>query len=257
VRREPPDSWPKRLADGEGEAADLLRKVDRQPRQAPSERAAWERTLRRLGRDSSHARLRVALAAGAGAGAVVGAVVLYAALARSTRGHADVMPTAAARVGSTTSAGAPAEVALAPRSPPTPVAAPAVPAATPDETPPPSDAPRIQLGRAAVGLPAGRAELLGEAAVTLSRGGRASAFATAAAATVDLDAGEVELAVDKRPLDASHVFEVTAGAYRFTVLGTRFRVVRANGDVTLSVTEGRVAVSRGAERLAVVTAGGF
>src|SRR5205814_1806568 len=74
-----------------------------------------------------------------------------------------------------------------------------------------ADIPHIQLGRGAVGLPAGRTELLGEADVMLSRGGTAHAFATAAAATVDLGAGEVELHVEKRPPEARHAFEVTAG----------------------------------------------
>ena len=267
MRREPPESWPKRLAEGDGEAAELLRKVERHPRQAPSEPAAWERTLRRLGRDSSRGRLRVALAAAAGASAVAGAVALYAALAGPPRdragGKAEIGSGVAAR---TTSAPAPAPPAAGgPSSPPraeSPVPGAPVPARTATPAAPAviatnGEAPRIQLGRAAVGLPDGHAELLGEADVTLSRGGRASAFATAAAATVDLDDGEVELAVEKRPADAGHGFEVTAGAYRFTVLGTKFRVVRANGQVTLSVTEGRVAVSRGAEELAVVTAGGF
>jgi len=307
MRREPPQSWPKRLAEGDGEAAELLRKVERQPRQAPSEPAAWERTLRRLGRDSSRGRLRVAMAAAAGATAVAGTVALYVALSRPPRDHAGMTVETGARVAGSTSAATPEPRAVAgPSSPPlaespksgatgsapapdrtaTPAAGGVVAAngtasgrangeasegplphsaadeppqgePTPADPPAPAEAPRIQLGRAAVGLPAGRTELLGEAEVTLSRGGRATAFATAAAATVDLDAGEAELAVEKRPAGAGHAFEVTAGAYRFTVLGTRFRVVRANGQVTLSVTEGRVAVSRGAERLTEVTAGGF
>ena len=39
------DEMPPRLLEGEGEAAELLRKVERQPRHAPSEAAARERTL--------------------------------------------------------------------------------------------------------------------------------------------------------------------------------------------------------------------
>ena len=72
---------PPRLLEGEGEVAELLRKVERQARQAPSEAAAWERTLRGLGRDSEGGRLRVGMAAAAGA--LVGALALYVALSRS------------------------------------------------------------------------------------------------------------------------------------------------------------------------------
>ena len=258
--------FPARLVDEDGTISDLLRKVERQSRQAPSEAAAWERTLRRLGRDSGRGRFRVFLAAGAGA--MAGAVALYLVLARSAHLRPDA-----------TVADSPALVTPAPPTSavPTPHASPvaAQVGATLGEPLPGNDrpravggsqstpavgtedSPRIQLGYAAIGLPAGRAELLGEAEVTLSRGGQASAFANVDAATVELAAGEIELRVAKRPAEARHVFSVMAGSYRFTVLGTAFSVARANGKVTLSVTEGRVAVSKNGEFLTVVTAGGF
>jgi TolA-binding protein len=272
VRRRP-DPMPPRLLEGEGEVADLLRKVERQARQAPSEAAAWERTLRRLGRDSGRGRLHVGLAAAAGA--LVGAIALSVALAPSTqlrsgRGPsvAEVRPSVSATKARVTSPRSPSTPTSPQIVPPVPVlprdaaGAPAQPGSGPrftaaDGTLTAADIPHIQLGRAAVGLPAGHTELLGEADVMLSRGGTARAFATAAAATVDLDVGEVELHVEKRPPEAGHAFEVTAGGYRFTALGTTFRVARANGHVTLSVSEGRVAVSLGTERVTIVTAGGF
>lgn len=269
----PPDQMPPRLLEGEGEVAELLRKVERQARQAPSEAAAWERTLRRLGRDSGGGRVRVGLAAAAGA--LVGAVALYLALSptaqlRAPAGRSVAEVRASARV-------APAAVTPSPPSSSGTSPETASPASVlardlagaqaaagggrrstaAEGTLAAADIPHIHLGRAAVGLPAGRTELLGEADVMLSRGGAARAFATPAAATVALDAGEVELHVEKRPPEARHAFEVTAGGYRFTALGTTFRVARANGDVTLSVTEGRVAVSLGTERLIIVTTGGF
>ncbi|HEX2657966.1 MAG TPA: FecR domain-containing protein [Polyangia bacterium] len=238
------ETFPARLADGSDATAELLRKVEKQPPHAPPEAAAWERTLTRLGREPGHPRLRLALAATAGA--LAGAVVLFAVLSR----HA---PEAASSV-----AASPPIAASAPIAPLVPAPAPVVPSLSSEAT----EVPRIQLGRAPVGLPAGRSELVNEAAVALSRGGSARAFTTAAAATVELDAGEVELHVEKRPAAADHAFEVTAGGYRFTVLGTVFRVSRANDDVTLSVSEGRVAVARlGAPRsdapLTIVTGGGF
>jgi len=250
------ETFPARLADGTGATAELLRKVEKQPPHAPPEAAAWERTLIRLGRNAGHSRLR--LVAAASIGALAGAVVLFMALSPRA-------PLTRSR-GKASTTGTP--VAAVPAVPVSSAATGAGAATVPGTSPPAAEdlvaaeAPRIQLGRASVGLPTGRSELVGEAVVALSRGGSARAFTTTAAATVELAAGEVELHVDKRPAAADHAFEVTAGAFRFTVLGTVFRVSKTNDDVTLSVSEGRVAVShsdasRANAPLTVVTGGGF
>src|SRR6185503_16233367 len=74
-------------------------------------------------------------------------------------------------------------------------------------------------------------------------------------ATVELAAGELDLAVEKRSEERERRFDVVVGAYRFSVLGTQFAVARAGARVTLSVTEGRVAVYGGVRLLAVVGGG--
>src|SRR5438105_2200441 len=146
------ETFPARLAEGTGATAELLRKVEKQPPHAPPEAAAWERTLTRLGRETGHPRLRLAVAASVGA--LAGAVVLFVALSHRTGEKG------------------PVQIADS-QGRATPVAAPA-PSPSPPVLPAPSTAevaaevPRIQLGRAPVGLPAGRSELVNEAAVALS-----------------------------------------------------------------------------------------
>lgn len=240
------DALPRRIVEGDGPAADALRRFERQPPHVPLEGAAWDRTLARLGRDAGRhpARLAFALVVGAFGGA---ALLYFASLTRGPVAE----PTAA--VATTARAGVSSVTVAAD-------AAPVRPRPPPEATPRPparEGLPRIQLARAAVGLPPGRAELIGEAEILLSPAGRARAFALPGAATVELQAGEVELRVEKRHPDAGRVFEVRSGPYRFTVLGTVFRVSRSNDQVTLSVTEGRVAVNQGKTALAIVAAGGY
>lgn len=251
------DELPARLSEGEGPAAELLQRFTRQPPHAPGENAAWDGTLARLGRDAGAHRSRLIFALAFGA--VTGAAALYVALSPHARFFAASRPptpvaplaaapspVAAASAGPTLAGSArPSASARAALAPANPTDAPAI------------DAPHIRLGRAAVGLPVGAAQLVDEANVTLSHDGSARAFTTASAATVELTTGALDLHVEKRRAEAGHAFEVQAGPYRFTVLGTVFRVSRTAGDVTLSVTEGRVAVSQGTTTLAVVTAGGF
>jgi hypothetical protein len=94
--------------------------------------------------------------------------------------------------------------------------------------------------------------------VDVASGTSARASADAEWVRVVLDRGEVGLHVAKR-VAGGPGFEVVAGAYRFRVLGTRFRVARpAVGakPVELWVEEGRVAVSRRGKLLGVIEAGG-
>jgi len=243
------DDFPERLVDGAGPAADLLRRFTRQAPHAPGENAAWDGTLARLGRDAG--RYRGRLVAALVLGAVTGAAALYVALSpHAPWVTSDLRPP---------SPGHPVPVTAGP------VAAtatdrasqPAARSQVAKKASPPADAPHIRLGRAAVGLPVGAAELVGEADVNLSPDGTARAYTTPAAATVELGTGVLDLHVEKRHAEDGHAFEVAAGPYRFTVLGTMFRVSRVANDVTLSVTEGRVAVSQGKTALAIITAGGF
>ena len=222
---------PARLSEGQGTTAELLRRFERQATHAPPEAALWERTLARLVREVRPHRVRLVLLATAGA--AIGALVVSAWLtARSPTENAGRLAAEAPSV-----AGAPT-VAVAKNRP-------AVP----------PSAPRIELGQRVVALPIGLAQLVGEASVTLSEGASARAWAGAQNVTVDLSAGEIELSVEKRKQPEGRSFDVVAAPYRFSVLGTRFRVARVTGKVTLSVSEGRVAVRLANRLLAVVSEG--
>ncbi len=232
---------PHRLVEGDGPAAALLRKLGRQEPPAAAESAAWDRTLSRLVRDAARQRLQLRLAVAFGA--VAAAAILYLLVA-PRQAAIDL-----ARRTSPVNRALPASSVAVERRAPTPASTPVAPPTGPGR-------PRIQLGREKVGLPQGPVELLGEAEVVLAHGGTARAFVTEPAAIVELSSGAVDLHVAKRPETAGHRFDVVAGPYRFTVLGTRFRVVRTHRTVTLSVSEGRVAVHRGPRLLSVVVAGG-
>jgi hypothetical protein len=70
---------------------------------------------------------------------------------------------------------------------------------------------------------------------------------------VVLEQGQIDLDVAKQP--AGSRFEVEGGAYRFEVLGTAFRVEILPEQVSLEVSEGTVAVWRGARLVKRVAAG--
>jgi ferric-dicitrate binding protein FerR (iron transport regulator) len=73
-------------------------------------------------------------------------------------------------------------------------------------------------------------------------------------ATILLEAGRVDLQVQPRAPGRS--FAVKAGPFSFVVVGTAFSVSRQPEQVTLDVSEGRVAVVREGQQLASITAGG-
>jgi ferric-dicitrate binding protein FerR (iron transport regulator) len=108
--------------------------------------------------------------------------------------------------------------------------------------------------RAAVPLPAGERRLGDGSVVSLGPGGSARLVERGQSVSVVLDRGRVTLAVEPRPRDAE--LEVTAGAFRFRVIGTRFSVTRNGAEVALHVAEGRVAVFGERGELATVSAGG-
>jgi hypothetical protein len=128
--------------------------------------------------------------------------------------------------------------------------------AAPAVSQPSLDPPRIRLAANATALPRGPSELIGEAELVLSAEGTAWATAQPHAVVVDLDAGRISLHVEKRPTQVGRRFDVRAGGYRFTVLGTRFEVARLEGGVRLSVSEGSVGVFRGEASVTTVVAGG-
>jgi hypothetical protein len=94
---------------------------------------------------------------------------------------------------------------------------------------------------------------LGEARVRVAAGSRAQARMTGSGAEVALLGGRIDLQV--APQAPGRRLAIAAGPYRFVVVGTVFTVERRGAWVRLSVQEGRVAVERGARRLALVTAG--
>jgi hypothetical protein len=71
--------------------------------------------------------------------------------------------------------------------------------------------------------------------------------------TVSLSRGSIDVVVTSRP--AGREFQVEADGYRFSVIGTRFRVALGDELVKLEVREGRVAVFGASAPLATVSAG--
>ncbi|HEX6273023.1 MAG TPA: FecR family protein, partial [Polyangiaceae bacterium] len=105
-----------------------------------------------------------------------------------------------------------------------------------------------------VALAAGERRLDDGSVVRLSPEGAARLVERGKSVSIVLERGRVSLAVEPRRADAE--LEVSAGAFRFRVVGTRFSVTRAGAEVALRVDEGRVAVFGERGELAMVGAGG-
>jgi tetratricopeptide (TPR) repeat protein len=117
-----------------------------------------------------------------------------------------------------------------------------------------SAAPKVvTLGAAAVELGAGQYELPDGVQVAVREKSGARAARTIRRTRVALDWGTVELSVEHQP--QARTVEVTAGGYRFVVVGTRFAVDLDGGSVSLDVSKGRVAVWRAQSLVASVGAG--
>jgi hypothetical protein len=145
-----------------------------------------------------------------------------------------------------------APVSAAHRSISTEVSLPA--ARSPHNALPPSPPPAsIRLAALPVSLPTGPVTLVEQAMAVLS----ADAVATGRAQTGDteivLSKGSIGLHV--LPRAPGHAFAVSAGLYRFVVVGTAFTVSQTPSRLQLVVSEGTVAVWRGTKRLAAVGAG--
>jgi hypothetical protein len=93
----------------------------------------------------------------------------------------------------------------------------------------------------------------GPSALELSPEGNAQIRRERQQVTVSLGQGAIDVAVTARPVGRE--FRVEANGYRFSVVGTRFRVDWSDAWVKLEVREGRVTVSSESTPLATVSAG--
>lgn len=223
-------SWPVPLAqrdDGLGHAA---REYAKGTETTPDEAAAYGRTLRRM---AGRPRRLPWLVAGIGLGVAAAVVVIVV----SHHGAGTASQNEVARVHAVPSP-APAAVPAAPLLP----------------THSPNGYALIRLGAFPSPLPAGRVELIDVAQANLFPDAVASGRAQAGHTEIALAQGNIELHV--RPRGPGQDFQVSAGEHRFVVVGTAFTVSRTETQLALSVSEGRVAVWRAAERLTTVEAGG-
>jgi hypothetical protein len=146
-------------------------------------------------------------------------------------------------------------------SPETVVVVPALPAPASPPAPKTSAAPlprapqaaAIRLAALPSVLPAGKVELVDEASVLVSADAVASGRNQAGRTEITLGKGSIELHV--LPRTPGHDFAVSAGGYRFMVVGTAFTVSQDEARLQLLVSEGKVAVWRGSDRLTTVGAG--
>jgi hypothetical protein len=122
--------------------------------------------------------------------------------------------------------------------------------ALPAPTPPTAS---IRLAALPVSLPTGKVALVEQATAVLSADAVATARAQAGDTEIVLSKGNLELHV--LPRAPGHDFVVSAGLYRFNVVGTAFTVSQTRSRLELMVSEGTVAVWRGTKRLATVGAG--
>jgi hypothetical protein len=114
--------------------------------------------------------------------------------------------------------------------------------------------PSIRLAASASVLPAGKVELIDEASAMVSADAVVRGRSQAGHTELVLDQGSIELQVV--PRSPGHDFAVSAGGYRFMVVGTAFTVAQTKARLELTVSEGKVAVWRGSDRLTTVGAGG-
>ncbi len=224
-------SWPVPLGKRDFALGEAVREYARNTERTPDEAAAYARVLASM---AGRLRRLPWLVAGFGMGAMAATLVVVLAL------HAkDVRPVQ--------HTAAPHVLPKA-KSPVVPVPAPPpLLARTPS-------APSIRLVASPSVLPVGKVELVEEASATLSADAVAKGRRQAGRTEIALDKGTIELHV--LPRAPGHDFAVSAGGYRFMVVGTAFRVSQSETRLELAVSEGRVAVWRGQDRLTTVEAGG-
>jgi hypothetical protein len=135
---------------------------------------------------------------------------------------------------------------------PTSIAA-SLPSARSSQTAPAPTTASIRLAALPVSLPTGKVTLVNQATAVLSTDAVVSARAQTGGTEIVLNKGSIELHV--LPRAPGNDFAVSAGLYRFTVVGTAFTVSQTRSRLELVVSEGTVAVWRGSKRLATVGAG--
>ncbi|GEM_PF-1553000 len=236
-------NWPVPLRARDDSFGEAVREYAQSTEETRAEAAAYARMLARVGRRSRRVPMIVAGVAMTGVLAVAVLVVRHEGAAVSPS-HGTVAS------GSTVSA--PAQL----RQRQATSAEASLPAAEPSGTlPSPAPSPAaIRLGTLPASLPSGRVDLVGQATAVLSPDAVASGRAQTGNTEIVLGKGSIELHV--LPRAPGHDFAVSAGRYRFTVVGTAFTVWQTRSRLELVVSEGTVAVWRGTRRLATVGAGG-
>lgn len=258
----PSDSWPPRLREGTGTAADLLRRYDKQSLATPPAGAAWERTVVGLGRASRAAPWKFGAAVLAGACATA----LIVALGPWPVGHQVKVAARLERVPTgvpaheSSSVAATRDIATAP-APRAPLAPP--PAVASDR--------RATVDSVVETLHEGPTFLRPGTRVRLQRGSRAllrsprfDAIGARRSLEIVLDHGLLALENESRAATADlgggpgrdgQPLIVIVAPYRLVVLGAAFRVSRSGGRVGIVVQEGHVQVSRDDDALAVADLG--
>jgi hypothetical protein len=221
-------NWPVRLEERDIGLGEAVREYAQATEASGDEAAAFAHLLKRM---EGRPRRAPWLVAGLGMGAVAAVVTMLAL-------HQDAkVPTHE-------------KVAVAPTPPhalPT-VQAPAPPVRS--RTPP---AASIRLTASPLVLPAGTVDLVDEASAMVSTDAVVSGRTQTGHTEIALGRGSIELHV--LPRIPGHDFAVSAGDYRFVVVGTAFTVLHTETRLQLVVSEGRVAVWQGSERLTIIGAG--
>jgi hypothetical protein len=220
--------WPVPLRERDQGLGNVVREYAHSTEATGDEPAAYQRVLKRLARRPRRAPWLM-VGFGMGAAAALAAIVVLSRGAKTpSREAVTVVPTL-------------------PEPPRPPAAIPAPPARTPPVA-------AIRLSTVASILPAGKVELSDQASAMVSVDAVASGLTRAGYTEIALGKGSIELHV--LPRAPGHGFGVSAGSYRFMVVGTAFTVSRSEARLELSVSEGEVAVWRRSDRLTTVGAGG-
>jgi hypothetical protein len=216
-------NWPASMKDEPGETGSALRQYDREPVEIPSEAAAYSRVLAKLDHSSTRSRWLLAM------GTMALAVPLGLWLLRSGKS------TIPSPTSSSSSSGTMANV-------------------TPTTPPPIAELERsVRLGTVPTTLPNGQIHLAGGVTATLADGTSATARVQEGTLDIALAGGTINLQVQRRQIGQALL--ITAGPYRFTVVGTVFRISHTARRLDLQVNEGLVAVSSGGDHVATVASG--
>jgi hypothetical protein len=223
-------SWPVPLRNRDIGLGEAVRDYARGTEASGDEATAFGRVLRRM---AGRPRRAPWLAAGFGMGAVAVALATMVVL------HRGAVPSSQNQVVSSPALLRTPEPAPAPLPP------------TPTRT---ASAAFIRLAASPSVLPAGKVELVDQASAMVSADAVVSGRTQAGHTEIALSKGSIELQV--LPRAPGNDFAVSAGDYRFTVVGTVFTVSQTEARLQLLVSEGKVAVWRKSERLTMVSAGG-